>query len=108
MIVNQTKNKLLSRKEKICNSFLSQAIGLMFRHRQNLVMVFPEERKISLHNCFVFYSIDVLIVDAQMKIVEIKRNFKPFGFWNASQKGKYVIELAFPGEYGVGDHLLFC
>jgi len=99
----KNKNKIISKKEIICRDIFSQARGLMFRRKQNLVMVFPEERKISLHNFFVFFPIDVLIVDEKMKIVEIKRNFKPFTFWSSKKKGKYVIELGTKGEYEVED-----
>ena len=65
----------------------------MFRKRQNVVMIFTTEKNISLHNFFVFYPIDVLVVNKNMEIVEIKRQFKPFSFWNPAKKGKYVIEL---------------
>lgn len=55
---------------------------------------------------FVFYPIDVLIVDEDMKIKEIKRNFQPFTFWNSKEKGKYVLELALPdATINVGDIL---
>ena len=56
---------------------------------------------------FVFYPIDVLIVGADMKIKEIKRNFKPFTFWSSKEKGKYIIELGFPEKYAVRDTLQF-
>jgi len=65
----------------------------MFRKKQNVIMVFDKEQKISLHNFFVFYPINVLVVNKNMEIVEIKRQFKPFSFWNPAKKGKYVIEL---------------
>tara|TARA_Y100000310_G_C20565550_1_gene755286 strand:- start:242 stop:601 length:360 start_codon:yes stop_codon:yes gene_type:complete len=104
MIIN--KGQVVSRKEKYCNNVFSQGLGLMFSKRKNLVMVFNKERKISLHNCFVFFPIDVLVLDSDKKIIEIKKNFSPFTFWNSVGKGKYVVELAFPGEYCVGDVLV--
>lgn len=52
---------------------------------------------------FVFYPIDVLLINEKKEIVEIKRDFKPFAFWNSKEKGKYVVELAVKGEYEVGD-----
>jgi len=55
--------------------------------------------------CFVFYPIDVLILNEKKEVVEIKQKLKPFTFWNSKEKGKYVVELAFPGEYKVGDRL---
>jgi len=105
MIINKITNKTISKKEIVCKSFFSQARGLMFRKKHNLVMVLPKERRIGLHNFFVFYPIDVLILDKDMKIIEIKRNFRPFTFWNSKEKGKYVVELGFPGEYSVGNQL---
>ena len=65
-------------------------------------MIFDRERNISLHNFFVFYPLDVLLLNEKKEIVEIKRNFKPFTFWSSKEKGKYVVELAFPGGYKVG------
>ena len=65
----------------------------MFSRRHNLVMVFPEERKVKLHNWFVFYPIDVLFLDKQKKIIEIKENFKPFTFYYSKKKASYVVEL---------------
>ena len=86
-----------------CNNTLSQTCGLMFRKKQNLIMTFSKEKKISLHMFFVFYPIDVLLLNKHKEIVEIKKNFKPFTFWTSKEKGKYVVELAFPEEYKVGN-----
>ncbi len=105
MITHNTTQQTISNEERFCNTFLSQAIGLMFRPKQNLVMAFNKEKKIFLHMFFVFYPIDVLLLNEHKEIVEIKRNFKPFTFWNSKEKGKYVVELAFPEEYKVGDRV---
>src|SRR3989344_9289603 len=105
MIIRNTTQKIISNEEVPCNSFLSQARGLIFRKKQNLIMKLPQERKIYLHMFFVFYPIDVLLLNKHKMIVEIKRNFKPFTFWNSKEKGKYVVELAFPEEYEVGDRV---
>ena len=103
MITN--KNKILSEKEIVCKTFFSQVRGLMFRKKQNLIMIFGKEKKISLHMFFVFYPIDVLLLNENGEIVEIKRNLRPFTFWSSKEKGKYVVELAFPGGYKVGDRV---
>jgi len=105
MITHKTSQQTISNEEIICKSFLSQARGLMFRGKHNLVMAFPHEKKISLHMFFVFYPIDVLILNKNKEIVEIKKNFKPFTIWNSKEKGKYVVELAFPEEYKLGDRV---
>lgn len=79
----------------------------MFSKKKNLVMVWNKERKIQLHNCFVFFPIDVVVLDKDKTVVEIKRNFRPFTFWNSTQKGMYLVEFAFPSEYKLGDRLEF-
>ncbi|MBR9683270.1 hypothetical protein GOV03_01905 [Candidatus Woesearchaeota archaeon] len=107
MIINRTRKNILSQKENYCNNIFSQGWGLMFSRRKNLVMMFNQERKIKLHNFFVFYPIDVLVLDADKKIVEIKQNFKPFTKWNSDKKGQYVVELGTPTNYVIGDQLEF-
>ena len=105
MIINLTQNKIISKQEINCFSLLSQARGLMFRKKQNLVMHLKKEQIISLHNFFVFYPIDILIFNKNKEIIEIKRNFRPFAFYISNQKGQYVIELAFPFEYTIKDKI---
>ncbi len=105
MIINKTKNKIISKKEIVCRNIFSQSLGLMFRKKQNLLMIFNKEMKVRLHNFFVFFPIGVLILNEKMEIVEIKRNFRPFTFWNSKEKGKYVVELGFKSDYESGDML---
>jgi len=105
MIINNSTNKTISKNEIVCKTFLSQALGLMFRKKKNLIMIFSKERKISLHMFFVFYPIEVLILNKNKEIVEIKRNFKPFTLWNSEKKGMFVIELAFPSEYKIKEKI---
>jgi hypothetical protein len=107
MITHKITQATISNEETLCNSFFSQARGLMFRPKQNLILKFAQEKKISLHMFFVFYPIDVLLLNEKKEIVEIKKNLKPFTFWNSKVKGKYVLELAFPGEYQLGDRVEF-
>ncbi len=54
---------------------------------------------------FVFYPIDVLLLNQNKEIVEIKHNFRPFTFWNSKEKGKYVVELSYKGEYEIKDKI---
>ena len=86
MILNQNTKRIISKNEKYCKSFFSQALGLMFSSRNNLIMEFPQERKINLHNFFVFYPLEVLILDKNQKVIEIKKKFLPFTFYNPKTK----------------------
>ncbi|MDP3734244.1 MAG: DUF192 domain-containing protein [Nanoarchaeota archaeon] len=104
MIINKTSNQIISHQELICSNVLSQSLGLMFHPRKNLVMIFPTEQKISIHTFFVFYPIDIVVVNKEKKVVEIKKNLRPCTFWNSSQQGKYLLELAFSStNYNLGD-----
>ena len=100
----KNRDEIISQDELYCDSFFQLARGLMFRSKQNLIMKFPKERRINLHMFFVFFPIDVLVLDSSMKVVEVKKNFKPFTFWNSKKKGKYVVELGFAKDVRVGDN----
>ncbi len=91
---------------KIVHSSWGKARGLMFSKKKNLIFVFEKEKRISLHMLFVFFPIDVLFLDKDKKIIEIKKDFKPFGFYKSKKKAKYVVEIAVPEdkkEYGIGE-----
>lgn len=96
MINNTTKNKILVKSKKKCDTVLSQSIGLMFSKEKKdfgLIFDFKNERTISLHMFFVFYPIDVISLDSERKVIDIKENFKPFTTYMTKKKAKYIIEL---------------
>ena len=78
-------------KTKICRSWLSKAIGLMFSGRKRVVMIFDRERIVSLHTFFVFFPIKVEFLDAKKKMVE-KTVMKPFSFYSSKKKARFVVE----------------
>ena len=88
MIINQTKKKIISQKELICKTLASQIRGLMFRKKQNLVMIFKEEKPISLHNYFVFFPLEIVLIDKKNRVIEIKPKLLPFTFWSSINKAK--------------------
>lgn len=68
----------------------------MFRFRKpdfGLVFDFDKEQLTPLHMWFVFFPIDVLFLDKNNKVVDIKKNFKPFAYYSPKAKSKYVVEL---------------
>ena len=77
-----------------CDNIFSKMRGQMFRKRaKNLVFVFDCEQKVPLHMMFVFFSIDVLYLDSDCNVVEIKEGLKPFRFYNPEKNAMYVVEL---------------
>ena len=105
---NKTKNKTICSDLEVRESFLGQAVGLMFSKRKNLMFVFGDERRFGLTNWFVFYSIDLVFLDSQKKVVLVKQGFKPFTF-HPGCKARYVIELAKvkADNIAIGDQLSF-
>jgi len=96
LITNKTKKFVIIKNAKLCKSIFSKAVGLMFRFKQPdyaLVFVFNSERRADLHMLFVFFPIDVLFLDKNKKIVDIKNNFKPFTYYAPKAKAMYVVEL---------------
>ncbi|MBW2978425.1 DUF192 domain-containing protein [Candidatus Woesearchaeota archaeon] len=92
---------------KICKSVWGKSRGLMFSKKKNLVFIFNKEKRIPLHMFFVFYPIDVLFLDKNKRIVEIKKNFKPFSFYTSKNKAKYVAELTEEHKFKIGDKIDF-
>lgn len=97
MIKNKSRKKILAKKAIVCRSILSKARGLMFSKKikaKALVFIFNKEKKYSLHMFFVFFPIDVLWLDKNRKVVDMKENFRPFSLIaKPKNDAKYIIEL---------------
>ena len=98
MIKNKTNKTILAKHKKILSSVFSKVKGLMFSKKvidTGYIFIFSKPRRIDLHMFFVFYPIDVIFLDENKKVIEIKENFKPFTFYISKSKAKYVIELPY-------------
>lgn len=93
---NITKNIVLVDTARFLKNSLAKGIGLMFSkalYDEAFIFVFKTEKVISLHMFFVFYPIDVLFLDKDNNVVELRENVRPFSFLTPKKKAKYVIEL---------------
>ena len=79
----------------------------MFRRPQ--IMIFPllSNIKIQIHTCFVLGTINVFFLDENKRIVEKVRDLKPFKFYSATNKCKWMVETPTDVEFKVGDVLKF-
>lgn len=102
-IINKKTNRIVAKDHKICKSAFSKALGLMFSRKKTLIFIFSKEKTISLQMFFVFFPIDVLFLDKNKKVVEIKKNFKPFTFYTSRKKAKYIIEVPERTTARIGD-----
>ncbi|MBW2976409.1 DUF192 domain-containing protein [Candidatus Woesearchaeota archaeon] len=92
-VENTTKKTLIAKNAKICRGIVSKSLGLMFSKPRPLIFIFKKEKIVPLHMLFVFYPIDVLFLDKNKKVVEVKESFKPFKFYTPKNKALYIIEL---------------
>lgn len=98
MILNKTTNKKIISKTKIADTFLKRAIGLMFSSKKkfDFGLIFDLKRETitgaGIHMFFVFFSINVLFLDKNKRIVDYK-TLKPFTMYQPVKKIRYIIEL---------------
>ena len=52
-----------------------------------------QKRKYSITMWFVFFAIDIILLDEQFKVIAIKKNLKPFTYYNPKLRFKYMIEI---------------
>ena len=94
MLINKTKKTLLSKKPKFCKTLLSKTIGLMFAFKpKTLIFAWKKEKILSLHMFFVFFPIDVLWLNKNKKVIQLKQNLKPFQIIIPKNPAQYVIEF---------------
>ncbi len=60
---------------------------------KNLIFIFKKEKIVPLHMFFVIFPIDVLFINKNKKVVDLKESFRPFTFYTPKAKAKYVVEL---------------
>lgn len=97
MITNNSNKKIIAREMVFCKSILSKTKGLMFSsglEDKGLVFVFDREKRWSIHMFFVFFPIDVLWLDKDKKVVDLRENVRPFCTCvRPKKKAKYIVEL---------------
>ncbi|MFA4889693.1 MAG: DUF192 domain-containing protein [Candidatus Omnitrophota bacterium] len=92
-IINQTKGEVIADKASVAKSLIDRTVGLL-----NRAKLMPGEGLIiqpcnSIHTFFMRFSIDVLFVDKDNRIIKIIPNFQPWRLSAVSWRSSYVIEL---------------
>lgn len=99
-LINKTKNEIIIENVRFADSFWKRLKGLMFKRKRNFnyALVFPFKGETrtgaSIHMLFVFFPIDLVYLDRNMRVVDIARGIWP-GTLNYTPKknAKYLIEL---------------
>src|SRR3989344_6251662 len=93
-IINTTTNKIIAENARLYKSVIMQSLGLIGRTKAvPLIFDLKKEKQQSIHMGFVFCSIDVLFLNKNKKIVEIKKNLKSFRMYFQKEKAQYIVEL---------------
>jgi len=58
-----------------------------------MILEFSRDSPISLHTFFVFFPIDIILVDSRMRVVEMHVRMRPFTTFVARKVARLVIEL---------------
>ena len=97
MIRNITKKCTLANNINFARTLIQKSNGLMFSFpKKDYALIFPfdKERIISLHMLFVFYRIDILWLNKDKEVVDLRKCAIPFmPLIIPKAKAKYVIEL---------------
>jgi uncharacterized protein len=101
----------LSERVVLANTFFTRLQGLMFRRR------LPPNEALWLRPCngvhtfWMFFAIDVVFLDRELKIVRLVENLRPFRFTRPHLSARSVLEMPAHriAETGlkVGDRLEF-
>ncbi len=114
MLYNKTKQRMIIQKISLADSLFKKFKGLMFERKENfdyaLVFDFGCEVKTraSVHMLFVFFPIDLIFLDNQKRVVDIKEKFRPFELnYTPKKPARYLIELPQGSAFKiqVGDEL---
>lgn len=109
-IINKTKGIALVEKAVVAKTFFQRAAGLMFRDSLG-----PDEAMIfykapSIHMFFMFFPIDVVFLDKDMRVIKIHAALRP---WQMTSCLKSAVTIELPvhtannTNLAVGDALEF-
>jgi uncharacterized membrane protein (UPF0127 family) len=92
---------------KLCNNFISQTLGLMFRKPQVMIFPLPLNMKIQIHTWFVLGAINVFFLDDKKKVIELVKDLKQFRFYTSAKECNWIVETPTNLTFKVGDSLEF-
>ncbi|MEW6295770.1 MAG: DUF192 domain-containing protein [Candidatus Diapherotrites archaeon] len=100
MLYNKTRRKEIIGRIKKAGSFWGKFKGLMLERKEKfnygLVFDFRAEKRIeaSIHMLFVFFPIDLVYLNKEKKVIELKHGIKPWSLnYTPKRKAHYLIEL---------------
>ncbi len=88
--------RAVSADVEVADTYVRKAVGLMFRKSFSGALVFDMGRETydGIHMLFVRFPIDVVFLDSERRIVDLKVNLRPWlGTAFPKSRFRYAIEL---------------
>ncbi|OOM80581.1 hypothetical protein CLPUN_12470 [Clostridium puniceum] len=92
-IINKNNNKLLANRVIEAGTFITRLKGLMFEKRledNTAMFIYPCN---SVHTYFMKFSLDILFVSKEFKVLHLVENMKPGNISCFVRKSMGVLEL---------------
>jgi len=111
MLINKRTKKIIAKEIVHLKSFHKIGTGLMFKSRNSckdkaFLFHLNPKRKYSIIMWFVFFAIDIILLDEKFKVIGMKKNLKSFSHHDPKLRFKYMIEfLPNKKDIKVGDVL---
>lgn len=109
-MLKDSKERILAKRLVTFTNAWTQGWGLMFRKpAKNTAYLFDfgKPMRSPFHMWFVFWPIDLFLLDKQGNIVDEKRNFRPFMIYHPKKEFWYAVECV-PGliKSGIGNRII--
>lgn len=96
-LVHEPTGKILAENVEVADSFWSRFRGLMFRRSfengEALLFPFSNPRKFGVHTFFVFFPIDLVYLDREMEVLEIKKELSSWSTYKPDVEAYFLVEL---------------
>lgn len=92
-IVNLSNDTVLADKVKIADTFWNRLLGLLNRRSLEKGEALILKPSTAIHTLFMRFSIDVLFLDKNNKVIGVLPSFKPFRFSPVYFNAHLTIEL---------------
>lgn len=96
-LINKTTGEVLANRVEFADTFWRRFRGLMlrrnFRRGQALLFKLAKPGRYGVHMFFVRFSIDLLYLNSNFSVVEVRSALAPWRIYRPKVKASYIIEL---------------
>ena len=96
-LVDRTTGEILALEVKTADTFWGRLRGLMFRHKfprgGAMLFKFQKPGRHSVHMFFVRFPIDLIYLNSDFRVVELRARLKPWRVYRPKTAASYLVEL---------------